>query len=335
MSDASTNSPARARALLDETIACDLHSCPTYNPRSDSIAQLHRYRDAGVKCVHVNVGDSDVTLEKQIALIAAFRHFVKLHPAQYELVFGVDDIERVAAAGKLGVCFDVEGARAWGDDLSLVQLFYDLGVRWMLPVYNARNQVGGGCHDATDEGLTEFGRAFVRELDRVGMIKCCSHTGYRTAREILEMTELPTMFSHSNPRALVDHPRNIPDELMRACAATGGVVGINGIGIFLKDESASSEAIVRHIDYAVQLLGPEHVAIALDSAFDLPDFSSKLAAAPEFWPATLGYHSGSRMAEPEQWPEIIERLLQLGYSDADVKAIAGENYLRVARAVWH
>ncbi|MFL6583568.1 MAG: dipeptidase [Chthoniobacterales bacterium] len=334
MTETSTNHLNRARELLADTIAVDLHSCPTYNPRSKCLPELRRYRDAGVKCVHLNVGDSDVALPEQIALLAAFRGFVKSNPNEFLLVRSVADIERAAADGKLAICFDLEGARAFADDLALIQLFYDLGVRWMLPVYNTRNQVGGGCHDEVDEGLTDFGREFLREMDRVGMIKCCSHCGYRTAREILEMTEVPTIFSHSNARRLVDHPRNIPDELMRACAATGGLVGINGIGVFLNDKEATSQSIVRHIDYVVQQIGAEHVAIALDSAFDMPDFTAKLAANPAFWPTGLGYRSGMRMAEPEQWPEIIAGLLGLGYSDQDVSAIAGENYLRVARAVW-
>lgn len=331
MSDSSTNF-ARARRLLDETIACDLHSCPTYDPQSDAILQLRRYREAGVKFVCVNIGDSDMTLEEVIALLSSFRAQLKRHPDEFVLIRTIEEIER--ADGKLAVSFDLEGARSLGENLALLELFYDLGVRWMLPVYNLRNQVGGGCHDAVDEGLTEFGRKFIREMDRVGLIKCCSHAGYRTAREILELTEVPTIFSHSNPRALGDHARNIPDDLMRAAAKIGGLVGINGIGVFLGDEAASSEAIVRHIDYAVQLIGPQHVAIALDSVFDIRNHDARMQSALQIWPASAGYRSGARMAEPEQWPEIIDGLLRLGYSDGDVKAIAGENYLRVARTVW-
>lgn len=331
MHQSSTNF-ARARRLLDETIACDLHSCPTYDPQSDAILQLRRYRDAGVKFVSVNIGDSDLTLEEIIALVASFRRQLKQHPHDFVFTETVADIE--SAKAKLGVSFDLEGALSLGENLALLELFYDLGVRWMLPVYNLRNHIGGGCHDATDEGLSEFGRAFVREMDRIGLIKCCSHAGYRTAREILDMTDAPTIFSHSNPRALCDHPRNIPDDLMRAAAQTGGLVGINGIGIFLGDAQARSETIVRHIDYAAQLIGPQHVAIALDSVFDTRDLGTRLQSALEIWPASAGYRSGARMAEPEQWPEIIDGLLRLGYSDAEVKAIAGENYLRIARAVW-
>ncbi|MFL6542440.1 MAG: dipeptidase, partial [Chthoniobacterales bacterium] len=303
MRDDTINYAERTRRLLNETIACDLHSCPTYDPRSDAILQLRRYRQAGVKFVCVNVGDSDMTLEEVIVLFASFRAQLNQHPDEFLVINSVDEIE--AADGTLAVSFDLEGARALGENLALLELLYDLGVRWMLPVYNVRNQVGGGCHDPVDKGLTDFGRAFIREMDRIGLIKCCSHVGYRTARDILDMTEAPTIFSHSNPRALCDHPRNIPDDLMSAAAATGGVVGINGIGIFLGDDAAGSETIVRHVDYAVQLIGPQHVAIALDSVFDKRNLESRLQSAVQIWPASAGYRTGAQMAEPEQWPEII------------------------------
>ncbi len=319
---------------MGNSIACDLHSCPTYDPASERISELIRYRDAGVTCVHVNIGDSDLTLADQIALVAAYRAHAKRNPADYALVATVDDILRAAADGKLAICFDLEGALALGTNLTLIELFHDLGVRWMALVYNARNQAGGGCHDAVDEGLTPFGRELLAELDRVGIIKDCSHAGYRTAREIIEFSEVPAIFSHANARSLCDHPRNIPDDLIRACAARGGVIGVNGIGIFLGDTEASTAAIVRHLDYMAQLVGAHHVAIALDCVFDLENLNTRLAAAPNIWPKSSGYSAGRKIAQPEQWPEIVESLLDLGYTDDDVRGIIGGNYLRVARAVW-
>lgn len=330
----STKNHERARLLLRDTVACDLHVCPTYNPASSRIGELIRYRDAGVKCVHVNIGDSDLTLAQQVELAAAFRSHVKRNPEDYALVASVDEIMAAAGRGRLAVCFDLEGAHALGENLTLVEFFRDLGVRWMSLVYNARNQVGGGCHDPVDEGLTPFGRQLLAELDRVGIIKDCSHAGYRTAREIIEFSAQPAIFSHSNALRLCPHPRNIPDDLIRACAERGGVIGINGIGIFLGDHEAGTASIVRHIDYVAQSVGPDHVAIALDCVFDLENLNTRLAAAPSIWPQAGGYGAGRKIAQPEQWPEIVESLLDLGYADDDVRGIVGGNYLRVARAVW-
>lgn len=319
---------------MADGIACDLHSCPTYDPTSERLHELLRYRDAGVKCVHVNIGDSDLDLAHQIELVAAFRSHVKRNPADYALVSTVNDILRAAAEGKLAICFDLEGAHALGTNLTLLEFFYDLGVRWMALVYNARNLAGGGCHDASDEGLTPFGRELLAELDRLGIIKDCSHAGYRTAREIIEFSEVPAIFSHSNARSICDHPRNIPDDLICACAERGGLIGINGIGIFLGDNDAGTAAIVRHLDYVAQLVGPRHVAIALDCVFDLDNLNTRLASAPRIWPKSAGYNAGRKIAQPEQWPEIVEALLDLGNSDDDVRGIIGGNYLRIARAIW-
>ena len=330
----STKNLEHARALLRTAVACDLHSCPTYDPASGCLGELLRYRDAGVRCVSVNVGDSDLPLEQVFALAAAFRAYVESHPTDFALVGSVAEIADAANRGKLAIFFDLEGAYALGTDLKLIPRFHELGVRWMALVYNTRNQVGGGCHDAVDEGLTPFGREMLAELDRVGIIKDCSHAGYRTAREILEWSAVPAIFSHSNALALTDHPRNIPDELIRLCAERGGVIGINGIGIFLGDPAASTPAIVRHLDYVAQLVGPQHVAIALDCVFDVDDFSKRLAASPGIWPKSAGYSAGGKIARPEQWPEIVDALCARGYSDDEVRGIVGENFLRVARAVW-
>ena len=111
-----------------------------------------------------------------------------------------------------------------------------------LVAYNSNNLAGGGCQD-DDCGLTSFGRRIIDEMADCGMIVCCSHAGYRTAREVIDCSANPVIFSHSNPRALRDHARKIPDALMRSCAARGWVIGINGIDLFLDENRPMS----RHI----------------------------------------------------------------------------------------
>jgi len=146
----------------------------------------------------------------------------------------------------------------------------------------------------------------------------------------------PVVFSHANPRALIDHPRNITDEQIRACAATGGVVGINGISLFLGD--ASSETVARHIDYVAQLVGAAHAGIGLDFLF-APDVDDSPPGRDRdyWWPPEAGYgtaHSAIALVQPEQLPELTDILLRRGYSEADVLAILGGNFLRAAEAAW-
>ena len=172
-------------------------------------------------------------------------------------------------------------------------------------------------------------------MQRVGMVLCCSHTGYRTVHEAIEYSNNPVIFSHSNPRVLWDHERNIPDDLMRACAATGGVVNLNGIGIFLGQNDNSTETLLRHIEYAVELIGPEHVGLGLDYVFDQKELDDYLRDNTDVFPPEKGYATGIAMIEPERVPRIAAALLQRGYGEADVQGILGHNNLRVARAVWH
>jgi membrane dipeptidase len=188
------------------------------------------------------------------------------------------------------------------------------------------------CGDE-DGGLTDFGREVLREMERVGMVVCCSHIGERSAMEIMALASRPVIFSHSNPGAVWPQARNISDDALRACARTGGVIGINGIGIFLGDNDASTELIARHIDYVVDLVGPDHVGIGLDYAFDQDEVQDFVKAHPETYPPEK-YANGIAMAPPECLPQVAETLLRRGYSNDDVRKIMGENHLRIARQVW-
>ena len=323
-----------ARQLIDAVPVWDHHACLPLRPNDPAfLPQLARHKAAGFDAITVNIGFGEQGPEEHLRMIAALRHWLVARPEEYLLLMEADDVERARSTGRLAVGFDIEGANAVGDQLSLIQLYYDLGVRWMLMAYNTSNRAGGGCQDE-DGGLTNFGRAMVAEMERVGMLLCLSHTGHRTVREVLAMATQPLIFSHSNCAALHPHPRNIPDELIRACAATGGVVGINGVGIFLGKNDISSETYARHVDHVVQLVGPAHVSIALDYVFDLSELEEHVEKMKGTFPPGLGYELGARFVPPEQLEEIVVTLQGWGYSDADLTALLGGNLLRLAKQVW-
>ena len=326
---------AAAGALLGECLVWDNHGCmPVGRPHDPSfLPQLQRYRAAGVDVVMLNVGFGEMNVEEHVRTLAGMRHWLTARSDEYVLAATVEDIERARASGRLAVGFDIEGANAIADQPSLVQLYYDLGVRWMLLAYNRNNRVGGGCQDE-DTGLTAYGREVVAEMERVGMQVCCSHTGHRTVRDVFEVATKPVIFSHSNPSAVRAHPRNVPDDLIRGCAATGGVVGINGIGSFLGDNDNSNETYARHVDHVVQLVGPQHVALGLDYVFDTQELNHYIATMRQTFPSGLGYESDVRMVAPEQLEGIVETLLSWGYRSEDLKALVGGNLMRLARAVW-
>ena len=334
MSATPLDAPRTAATLLARTLVWDNHGCMPLRPDDLSfMPQLSNYREAGVDVAMLNVGFGEMGIEAHVRMLASMRDWLLDRPDDFVLVDTVDDIVRARATGRLAIGFDIEGANAIGGQVSLLRLYYDLGVRWMLLAYNLNNPAGGGCQD-DDGGLTPFGRAVVREMERIGMQVCLSHTGHRTVRDVLDMATRPVIFSHSNPDAVHAHPRNIPDELIVACAATGGVVGINGIGNFLGSNDNSNETFVRHLDHAVELVGPRHVAIGLDYVFDRAELDEYVARMRGTFPADFGYDEGVRLVEPRQLEGIVERLMAMGYATEDLEAILGGNWMRLARENW-
>jgi membrane dipeptidase len=325
---------SRAREVYRRALVWDNHACPPYERCEEFLSKLDLYARAGVTVVSLNVADDDTDLADLVRMSGRIRSFVSTHPERYRMIQNAQDILRSLDDGRLGVFLDVEGCYAIGEDLGLISVLFDIGVRWMAMVYNRRNAVGYGVHDETDYGLSDFGVAVAKEMDRVGMIKCCSHTGYRTSLDVMRSSSKPCIFSHSNPRAVWDHPRNIPDELIKACAGTNGVIGINGVGIFLGDNDTRAETIAAHISYVARLVGPAHVGIGLDSIFDMESSNRNLATRADVWPPEYGYRPGIRIAEPEELPRVTECLLREGFSNSEIEGILGRNLLRVAKEVW-
>jgi membrane dipeptidase len=322
---------ARARELYAASLVWDDHSGfdPDGNPDLDN---LQRWAKSGVHYLSVNVGYDVIDWRRSLANLAAFRGWLQQHPEQYALVNGVEDILAARASGRLAIAFDLEGMNALNGDVNMVNVYYALGVRQMLFAYNLNNAAGGGCHDS-DVGLTPFGRAVIAEMNRVGMLVDCSHSAYRTTMEAMEASAAPVIFSHSCAKAVWKHGRNITDEQIRACARTGGVIGINGLGIFLGENDIGSARFVDHVAHMAGLVGAEHVGIALDYAFDSDSVEDLMEGHERYWPPEE-YSEASRFLPPEQLPEIVEVMLRRGFSDTDVRGILGGNFLRVARRVW-
>lgn len=321
-----------AAALHRSAIVWDNHACMPLRVEERFLPQLERFRSAGATVVSLNVGFDLLDWPDSIRMLAHFRHWIRRHPGQYRLIETVDDICEAKRAGELGICFDLEGGCALARQLSMIELYRDLGVRWMLMAYNKNNELGGGCLDE-DTGLTSLGREMLREMERVGVVACCSHVGYRTAREIIDESAHPVIFSHSNARALHDHPRNIPDELIVACARRGGLIGVTSVQAFLG--TVSVDALVAQISYVAQLVGAGHVAVGLDVTFDQEEVIEYVRKRPDLFPnSENAARDLSTTLQPEVLPEITECLLQQGYSESEVCGILGGNLVRIAGEVW-
>ena len=327
---------AKAAALHADALVWDQHGCLPLRPDEAAVDELELYRRAGVDLVSINVGMDRTPAVDALKVIAAFRKGVLARPDRYVLAASVADVRQAHRSGRLAVAFDLEGTEPLDGELALLEAFHELGVRTVLIAYNLRNRAGGGCHDDPEVGLTAYGRDLVREMNELGILVDATHCSLQTTFDLFELSSAPVVFSHSVPTGVKLHDRNVTDAQMRACAGTGGVVGINGVGVFLGDNDASTEALVRAVDYAVDVVGAEHVGLGLDYVFDQDELSAYLEQHLDVFPADGGYVDSlpPRFVSPLQVPELTAGLLRLGYRDVDVRAILGGNFLRVASLVW-
>ncbi len=336
-----------ARAIYHESLVWDDHGGFELEPDAPLDPLLRPWREAGVGYLSINVSFDVRPWTRAVENIAALRRRLPEEAPYCRIVSSVAEIDRARAEDKIAVTFDIEGMNALDGRLDLVQLYYELGVRHMLFAYNRNNLAGSGCHDE-DTGLTEFGRRVVDEMNRVGMVVDCSHSGFKTTMEAMERSADPVIFSHSNARALVDHGRNITDQQIKACAETGGVVGINGISLFLGEAEASPAAIARHAAHVAELTGPQHVGISLDFAPDQEpadeaagvgaepanSLAEMVQSTPEYWPQGAGYDRPIDFLDVRRLPEVAEELAKIGFAGPEIAGILGGNFRRVAERVW-
>ena len=328
----------RARQVHSDALVCDILFPweDVYIPSGADIQTvLRRYQAAGVDFVSITVTSISTTHDAFLK-VAAMRRRILSMPDLCVLVETAADIARAKAAGKLGVALHFQGTNPFELSLEVIEAFYKLGIRHALMVYNLKNFVGDGCHEATDCGLSRFGRLVVEEMNRVGMIVDVTHTGYRSSMEAMEISSAPTIFSHSNAKALYDHDRNIRDDQIKACAGTGGLICLNGVGMFLgPDETPDTlvKSVLRHVDYMVQMVGPEHVGLGSDFMYledsDYAFYYKYKFAFPKGYPEPPWH-----FLQPEQLPELTEGMLRMGYAESDVRGILGSNFVRLAEQVW-
>jgi membrane dipeptidase len=319
------NISEQAAALHRDALVLDM-TFPwlDYLPQEQRVEPLRKMAASGYTFVSLTLAVDSHGVNDTMQIIAKERAYFLANADKYVLVETVDDIRRAKKEGKLAIGFHFQGTNPVSSDVNMVAVYYKLGVRHMLMAYNWKNAVGDGCAEPSDGGLSRFGERLVEEMNRVGMIVDVSHTGYRTSMDVFEFSPAPVVFTHANPLALWDTHRNIRDDQIKACAKSGGVIGVVGCGTFLADNNAETEMMLRHIDFLAELVGPQHVGIGLDHVSDPMALATFMGAD---WGDT-------NFAQPEQLPEITEGLVGRGYAEVDIRGILGENWLRLAQQVW-
>jgi membrane dipeptidase len=279
-----------------------------------------------------------------------------MHPEQIELATSASEVERITQTRKIAAVLTIESGHAIADDLAVLRMYYRLGVRSMtLTHFRNNNWADSSTDQPQHNGLTDFGREVVREMNRIGMIVDISHVSDKTFYDTLEVTSKPVIASHSSCRALCDVPRNMTDDMIRALAKNGGVIGINFGGDFVspKEAEAARQRFAAHAAVEPNLTGraldeftakyhldnysimQENQATIEDVAAHI-DHVAKLVGVDHVgigsdWDGISRVPAG--LEDVSKMPALTALLLQRGYSDKDVKQILGGNFLRVMRQV--
>ena len=307
-------------------------------PLSDADAQM--FRNCGITAFHNSVGVGGATAYADaLQFIAAWSGFAGRNSDVFSLVGRVEDIERAKKLGKVAVIMGLQNADEFREPKD-VKDFYDLGLRCAQLTYNTQNLIGSGSTEREDGGVSDYGVKIIEAMNDVGMLIDVSHSGDRTTLDATELSPKPIAITHSNCRALNDHPRLKTDEAIRKLAAKGGVMGITGVRMFVKNaEPTTIEHIVDHIDHVVKLVGIDHVGIGSDSdlmGYDhMPkDQYEKLKAAYKSSYAFRDKIDTDGFDHPQKVYDLTATLLKRGYSEANVQAVLGGNFRRLLASTW-
>jgi membrane dipeptidase len=370
------DSAARARRLHFSSIVVDTHDDTTQRfldgdfdlmPRNASGSiDIPRMKEGGLGAIFFSIWiPSKITgpeaVKHALDQIDAVREQVRKHPNEITLATTAAEVREAHKNGKIAALMGVEGGHMIASDLGVLRSYAALGVRYMTLTHSGNDEWADSSTDkAVHNGLTEFGKDVVREMNRLGVIVDISHVSDKTFYDALEVSKAPLIASHSSCRALCDAPRNMTDQMIKDLAAKGGVIQINYHVGFLSQEFRNAEKADPEIDKAIaaevqkrcgdkegcQLIEGDKVTREYVEQGKLPrvdwtkiiehiDHAVKVGGVEhvglgsDFDGANMPYG----MEDASKLPQITEALLRKGYSEGDVRKILGENTLRVMAEV--
>lgn len=290
---------------------------------------------------------------------AAIREFAARYADEVELAFRAEDAARIHAAGKKIVYQSIENAYPLGEDIDLMQTLYVGGVRMISPAHFRNNQFADSATDVSPayDGLSPLGEELVREANRLGMILDGSHAADTTVYDMIALSTTPIILSHSGPRGVYDHPRNVPDELLIALADSGGVIQVNGLGSYLEklvpspERAAALAALETEFGGSLYDLSPAQQQAyraardVLNAQFPPPRSSFETfmthllytleLVGPDHVGLGADWDGGGGvdgMEDVSQLPKVTARLLEAGYTAEDLEKIWGGNMIRLLQA---
>ena len=336
----------RAMDLVEGTVVIDMLGPlkiamgPDFYSKPLSDRDAAEFRASGITGFHHAVGIGGVNArESALTFLGIWGNFVARNSHVFTAVDKAADLVRAKRNGRCAVIMGLQNADQF-EKPEDVKFFHEIGLRCTQLTYNSQNRIGSGSTERVDGGVTDFGVSIVKAMNEAGMLIDVSHSGDRTTLDAIALSPEPIAITHSNCRALIDHPRVKTDEAIRALAAKGGVMGITGVRNFVsRTEPTGIAQLVDHIDHVRDLVGIEHVGIGSDA--DLNGYDD---AGADYLKMIRGAYKDSYafrekidvdgFDHPLKIYDLTEELIRRRYSDANMKAVLGGNFQRLLATTW-
>ena len=341
MPDTPPDTAAAARALLAESIVIDTLGGAVVHPTPHVADGTYEGNMVGVgwNVLHAClVSEPSYSPSFHRLLMAVYENLLnfEMNPKARHIEC-VEDIYAAKRNGQLGVIFGVQNSSWIEQERERIRILYKLGLRTLQLTYMERNWVGDGCLEPENRGLTSFGMQVVRECNRLGIVVDCSHVGIQTTLDAVRCSSQPIVISHTAVRAITENPRCVTDEQMKAVAGKGGTIGITTFSPFIRaDRQPTLDDYLDHFDYAINLIGEDHVTFATDW------FDGKTRvnwATPWYYPEVtqgkqydglglIGFRTRAELVN------VVEGMIKRGYGNERIKKLLGGNFIRVLKEVW-
>lgn len=295
-------------------------------------------RDGGVTAVHATLV-YHATARDTLGIIGRWHRHFENNSDLIMPVHSAEDIHRAYEQDKTGIIFGFQNPSPIEDDINLVQIYHELGVRFMQLTYNNQSLLASGCYESDDTGITRFGKQVIAEMNRVGMIVDMSHSGERSTLEAIEVSDRPICVSHANPYRWHNSLRNKSETVMSALAESGGFLGFSLYPFHLNNRSnCTLEDFCGMVARTADFMGVDNIGVGSDLCQDQPLSILEWMRSGR-WSKVMDYGEGSanNLGWPDQpswfksnadFPRLIVGLREIGFNEEDVAKIMGGNWLR-------
>jgi membrane dipeptidase len=341
-------------ARFKEALVVDACGSPGRTTEADprpslDAGELADIRESGVSAMNLTVGSVGRyanAFEDTVQTMAFWDREIALQPERLLKITRGAQLDEAKRSGRLGIIYGFQDTTMYGENLDRFDVFHDFGVRIVQLTYNRRNLLGDGCLEPGNAGLSKLGGEMIAKMNERGTLVDLSHCGQRTTHEGILASKKPVAVTHSGCAAVADMPRNKRDEELRLLAERGGVIGIYVMPYLRSSGQVMADDVVKHIDYAVNVCGEDHVGIGTDGTTSAvnatPEFKKKFAdeiaerqkrgiSAPGERADSFTFAPDLNM--PGRFEKIAWLLSKRGYSEARVEKILGGNFARLFREV--